>query len=340
MQWVWPRLADLLEADCSSTEPAGAAAGETLSALTMLGQVMAAEHMKQLFRMATFASGSLAAGVGAAARIVRALPYAPPPSLPREIWGLAHVAAATFLGLAAYALLSQPGARALQLQLTAEQEEGPSTFQEPAAKRQLQADAAEALEAAWAVLRVLPHAAAVLTRLTTSSLGDARDDCAFHLALALQLLQILPNFDGVSQAADWLAASRAMLRLLPLLGQLNAQSGQGEAAGAQPDSWQLADAVLTHLWQFGSSNVLGLVHSHLPRSQSVGDSLAQLAELATCAHTAACRTMHALAASAAGAGGPSGLWRQDSAWSSLAAGMNECLAAVFVAQDLSGNALR
>lgn len=333
-QWVWPCLAGLLEADCSSADPAGAAAGEALSALIMLGEVMAAEHMKHLFRMAAFAPGSLAAGVGAAARIAQGLPSEPPPSLPPEVWGLSHVSAATFLGLTAAALLSQPSAHALQLQLTAEHEEGPRASQEPATARQLEAGAAEALEAAWAVLLVLPHAAAVLTSLATSSLGDVRDDYALYMTPAVRLLQILPKFDAVSQAAEWVAASRAMLRLLPLLGQLDAHStGSSHGSKAeQPDAWWLASALLRDLWEHGSTSMRA--------TQLAGDRNVQMGELATAAHMAACRTMHALAAAAEAAGGPSGLWQQDIEWATLAGGMNECLAAIFAAQAAIGDARR
>lgn len=371
-QCIWTCLARLLDRDCSSSGGAGSTAGsssgggggrgcggggsgvasfaqelcnQTFGALTMLGQALRASQMSAAFYNAAFEPGSLAAGARAAAEIARALPSAPPPDLLGAIWALAHGAAATFLGLCSAALLNQPGIRAEWAHsLEARPSTSASSRQGPDAARPAAAVAEDAAQAAWIVLRLLPRAAVVLPNLAATH-SMLWGNVVYYLAAAIRLVRLLPRFDTVEQAAEWSAATQAMLRPLPLLGQLDTDSEGSTAEDeqeAQSEAWQLAECIMTHLWQHGSANLLACVYQCTRGSpaQPQGSRKAQLAEFAAAVHSTACRALHALAAAAAAAGSLPGFWRHESEWAGLAAGLNDCLAAVYVAQDASGDERR
>lgn len=358
-QCIWPCLADLLEHDWGCTgagQTAGSSGGggtygssssatdaahRTLAALTLLGQVFHSAQMRQAWRSAAFEPGSLAAGMRAAARLLLALPITPPPDA--MAWGVAHATAAAFVGLSAVALLDQPGPRALWMHHWEAEQGGAATLSPgPAATRQLrqlEAEAAEGVEAAWVVLRLLPGAAAVAASLKAMG-GSIWDDYAYYLGTALRLLQLLPTWDSVTQAGEWAAACQAMLRLLPLLCEVGASS-ESEEPGPQSDAHRLAGHILKHLWHDGASSLLEYTQSCFSSRRVCPneDSLAALAELASAAHMTACRAVHAMAAVAA-AGHPPGFWRDQFNWTTLAAGLNTCLTTAFRAQPLTKDTRR
>lgn len=276
---------------------------------------------------------------------MRALPSAPPPDLPGAIWALAHGAAATFLGMCTAALVNQPGVRAeWGHSLEAHPSTSTSSRPGPDAARPAAAVAEEAAEAAWVVLRLLPHAAAVLRSMAATH-SMPWGDIVFYSAAAIQLIRLLPRFDTVEQAAEWAAATQAMLRLLPLLGKLDADSASSTAVDEQEpqsDARQLADSILAHLWHHGSASMLASMYHCMRHSfaQSQGSRVAQLAVHAAAVHSTACRALHALAAAVLAAGLLPGFWKHEPKWAGLAAGLNDCLAAVYFAQDASGDALR
>ena len=173
--------------------------------------------------------------------------------------------------------------------------------------------AADVQAAAWAVIHLLPHLAALLRELACSDAFSQYQlaEVCNAIAVALCLLQAFKGPGSLDQLAAWAAAADAGLRLLPLLVQLGARWRQRQPDPLLPA--ELHDSASVHfstllldVWMRHVEKARQCASSHL-HQLAAGSPAADETQLPPVArqlwqlHTTSCRLVHWLAAEGAAA---------------------------------------